>query len=100
MIPENHNGNAMTLQRLVDDLRVVVRDGEELLRSGAGQLQQKARAGARAADASIRRNPYPGMGLAFGLGFLLGVLARNAFSNARTTRRMNANIKNVDPLGT
>ena len=90
----------MTLQRLVDDLRVVIRDGEQLLKSGAGQLQQKARDCAQATDASIRRNPYPGIGVALGLGFLLGVLAYTAFSNAGAARGMAAGIYNLDSFGT
>jgi ElaB/YqjD/DUF883 family membrane-anchored ribosome-binding protein len=79
---EIQNGNAMTLQRLVDDLRVVVRDGEELLKAKAGQLQQQAQAGARAADERIRRNPYPSIGVVFGLGLIVGILAYNLTSSA------------------
>jgi ElaB/YqjD/DUF883 family membrane-anchored ribosome-binding protein len=79
---EIQNGNAMTLQRLVDDLRVVVRDGEELLKFKTGQLQQQARAGVRAADERIRRNPYPSIGVVFGLGLIVGILAYNLTSSA------------------
>jgi ElaB/YqjD/DUF883 family membrane-anchored ribosome-binding protein len=76
MAGDTQNGNAMTLQRLVDDLRVVVRDGEALLKERLGQLEQQVRAHAQAADANIRRNPYPGMVVVFGLGFVAGILAR------------------------
>jgi hypothetical protein len=93
MEPEKQDGNAMTLQRLVDDLRVVIRDGEELLKSGAGRLQQTARARARATDESIRRNPYPSMGVVFGLGLLVGILASNMFFRPGywALRRLNSN---------
>jgi len=86
-------------ERLLQDLRAVVRDGEELLKAGAQELgergvvarerlaaalesakatgrklEERARAGARAADVLIRENPYPSVGLALGVGLVLGVL--------------------------
>lgn len=87
-------------EKLLEDLKEVVRDGEELLRAGVEdlsergaaareklaaaldvardtqrRLQQKATAGAKAADNYIRTNPYQAIGIAFGVGMLLGLLA-------------------------
>lgn len=39
-------------------------------------IQDKALDGARAADVTIRKNPYQSIGIAFGLGALLGFLLR------------------------
>jgi len=89
----------LTRERLAEDLRTLVRDAEELLKSGAEQAGEKAtelRArlqvsldkaketchrleghaieSAKAADRVIRRHPYESMGIAFGVGVLLGVL--------------------------
>jgi ElaB/YqjD/DUF883 family membrane-anchored ribosome-binding protein len=86
-------------EKLLQDLRAVVRDGEELLKSGAQELgergaaarerlaaaleaaketgrklEARARAGARAADVMIRENPYQSIGIGFGLGLVIGVL--------------------------
>ena len=61
----------------MEDLKVVIDDGQQLLKSGATQLREKAVAGARATDESIRRNPYPSMGIIFGLGVLVGILGYN-----------------------
>jgi ElaB/YqjD/DUF883 family membrane-anchored ribosome-binding protein len=86
-------------ERLLEDLRVLIRDAEQLLKSGASEagekaaelraklqesltkaketcrlLEDRAVAGAKAADRVIRDHPYESMGLAFGLGVLLGVL--------------------------
>jgi ElaB/YqjD/DUF883 family membrane-anchored ribosome-binding protein len=86
-------------ERLLQDLKAVVHDGEELLRAGAQdisergvaareklaaalevaketrqRLEARAIAGAKAADRAIRENPYQSMGIAFGVGLLLGVL--------------------------
>lgn len=87
-------------EKLLQDLKEVVRDGEELLRAGADdlgersavareklaaalevaketqrRLQDRAIAGAKAADTYIRSNPYQSIGIAFGLGMLIGLLA-------------------------
>ena len=92
-------GGDLTRERLVEDLRSLVRDAEELLKSGAEEVGGKAaelRArlqtsldkakdtcrkleghaveSAKAADRVIRRHPYESMGIAFGVGVLLGVL--------------------------
>ena len=87
-------------QKLLEDLKEVVRDGEELLRAGCDDLsersavareklaaaldaaretQQKMReqfvVGAQATDRAIRQHPYQAIGIALGLGLLLGVVA-------------------------
>ena len=86
-------------EKLLEDLKAVVHDGEELLKAGVRdlsehgvaarerlaaavevaketrhKLEMKAREGARAADHYIRENPYQSIGIAFGIGMLLGVL--------------------------
>ena|SRR5436190_16153591 len=87
-------------ERLLQDLHAVVQDGEELLRAGAHELgekgqvareklaaalevaketqrrlQDRAVAGAKQADRLIREHPYQSLGIAFGVGLLIGVLA-------------------------
>ncbi len=54
-----------TTERLVDDLK-------ELL----DRAQERAAERAKAADKIIRDHPYHTIGLAFGLGLLIGVLSR------------------------
>jgi len=83
--------------QLLSDLKVVVRDIEELLKSTAGQLSEKvtteldsilnrskqlcarlesrAALGLRQADQVIREHPYQTIGIAFAVGALIGVLA-------------------------
>lgn len=86
-------------EKLLKDLREVVEDGEELLRAGASELnekgtaararlsaaletaketgrklQQKSAEGAKATDRVIREHPYEAIGIAFGIGLLVGVL--------------------------
>jgi len=52
-------------ERLVDDLKAVIQ-----------RAQDKAVERAKAADKVIRDRPYQTIGLAFGIGLLIGVLAR------------------------
>ena len=92
------NANKST-ERLVGDLKAVARDTEDLLRASAGEVSEKAReararltttlerakescarleekaiAGAKAADRVVREHPYESAGIAFGIGLLIGVL--------------------------
>lgn len=86
-------------EKLLQDLRAVVQDGEELLRAGAKdlsergvaarerlaaalevaqetrkKLEQRAAAGVRAADRMVHEYPYQSVGVAFGIGMLIGIL--------------------------
>jgi len=90
---------ADSTEKLLQDLRAVVHDGEELLKAGARdlsergvaarerlaaalevaketrlKLQEQAMNGARATDRAIREYPYQSIGIAFGVGLLLGIL--------------------------
>jgi len=94
-----NTSNEITTEKLQQDLKTLVRDAEDLLKAGAGELSDKgkeARAkltsaiesarqtcnrleeravvSAHAADRCIRDHPYESIGVAFGIGVLLGVL--------------------------
>jgi ElaB/YqjD/DUF883 family membrane-anchored ribosome-binding protein len=43
-------------------------------RESLGRLNEKAIEGAKATDKVIRDHPYPSIGIAFGVGILIGVL--------------------------
>lgn len=91
--------NNASTDRLVSDLKTVAHDAEDLLKASAGEVTEKAReararltaalerakdacerleekavAGAKATDKVIRDHPYQSIGLAFGIGVLIGVL--------------------------
>jgi ElaB/YqjD/DUF883 family membrane-anchored ribosome-binding protein len=93
------NATDINTDRLVSDLKTVTRDAEELLKTVAGEkgngsqeirmrlssaiesakatyrrLEEKTVAGAKATDKVIREHPYESLGVAFGLGLLVGVL--------------------------
>jgi ElaB/YqjD/DUF883 family membrane-anchored ribosome-binding protein len=91
--------NAEHTERILTDLKRVVRDSEELLhdsrgaldeqaeelrqrlahtvamaKEACGRLQEKTKEVAKATDATIREHPYQSMGIALGVGVLIGVL--------------------------
>ena len=86
-------------RRLASHLKALVQDAEELMNATAGQAGEKASearsrlaaaldsakatyqrleertiAAAKATDKTIRQHPYESIGVAFGLGLLVGVL--------------------------
>jgi ElaB/YqjD/DUF883 family membrane-anchored ribosome-binding protein len=85
-----------TKEKLVQDLMTLVNDAETLVKAAGGQLADKSKtelataldrvktscrrmqdhaiAGARSADQVIREHPYQSIGVAFGIGLLIGVL--------------------------
>ena len=85
--------------KLMKDLRLVAQDAEDLIRATAGEVNEKTKQArarlaetlekakasahdlqvrasekAKVADEVIRQHPYESMGIAFGLGLLLGVI--------------------------
>jgi ElaB/YqjD/DUF883 family membrane-anchored ribosome-binding protein len=75
MRTKSGNGHKVDLEQLLDDLKVVVRDGEELLKAGVTTVKEGALARARSADALVRDNPYRTVGIVFGVGIILGLVA-------------------------
>jgi ElaB/YqjD/DUF883 family membrane-anchored ribosome-binding protein len=86
-------------QRLVADIKLLARDAEELLRATAGEagekikevrqrvsnalesaratcenLQDQTADALKSADETIREHPYETIGIAFGVGVILGIL--------------------------
>ena len=86
-------------EKVKEDLRALMRDAEDLLKATAGDMSEKTKevrsrlaqaietakgtchrleektiAAAKATDKVIRDHPYESIGVAFGVGILLGVL--------------------------
>lgn len=91
--------NEVSREKVKEDLRTLARDAEELLKATAGDMSDKAKearsrlsealekakatchrleektvAAAKATDKVIRQHPYESIGIAFGVGLLIGVL--------------------------
>ena len=69
------NGQHPQIDKFLDDLKTVVQDGQDLLKAGAQEARQRAVFGAQVTDQKVRQYPYQSIGIVFGLGILVGVLA-------------------------
>lgn len=68
-------------EKLMEDLRAVVRDAEALLAAAGERSGERlegaadtAREAVQEIDAQVRRNPWAAVGIAAGVGLLLGLL--------------------------
>jgi ElaB/YqjD/DUF883 family membrane-anchored ribosome-binding protein len=57
------------------ELRAKLETATEKAREVCKRLQEQTVAAAKAADEAVREHPYPAIGIAFGVGVLIGVLA-------------------------
>jgi ElaB/YqjD/DUF883 family membrane-anchored ribosome-binding protein len=99
LMQTTNQGETMNTDKLTSDLKVIAHDAEDLIKATAGEvsekakearsrlmvalesakescgrLQDKAVASAKATDQVIRAHPYESIGVAFGVGLLIGVL--------------------------
>ena len=76
------NGHNVSIDQFLEDLKVVVRDGEELLKSGVSTAKRQALARARTTDEAVRTHPYQTIAIVFGVGLLLGLLSTGLFGGS------------------
>jgi ElaB/YqjD/DUF883 family membrane-anchored ribosome-binding protein len=58
----------------ITEAREKLTEALEASKQSLGRLQEKAKAGAQAADKVIRDHPYQSIAIAFGVGALIGIL--------------------------
>jgi ElaB/YqjD/DUF883 family membrane-anchored ribosome-binding protein len=70
-----------TIEKLMGELRAVVREAEALMQTAAAESGEhlrdagdSAREAAKEIDEQVRRNPWAAVGIAAGVGLLLGLL--------------------------
>ncbi len=63
------------LENQKSELRAKLEAAIEKAKTACQNLEEKTAAAAKAADRTVREHPYQAMGIAFGLGVLIGVLA-------------------------
>ena len=81
------NGHNVDIETFLEDIKTVVHDGQELLKVGAGQVREKAIYGAQETDRAIRRSPYQTLGIVFGVGLVIGLLASGIFGGGSETEK-------------
>jgi ElaB/YqjD/DUF883 family membrane-anchored ribosome-binding protein len=57
------------------ELRAKLEAAVEKAKAACESLQEKTAAAAKATDKAVREHPYQAVGIAFGIGILIGVLA-------------------------
>ena len=57
------------------ELRAKLEAATEKAKEVCKRLQEQTVAAAKATDKAVREHPYPALGIAFGVGLLIGVLA-------------------------
>jgi ElaB/YqjD/DUF883 family membrane-anchored ribosome-binding protein len=56
------------------DIRAKLESAVDKAKALCERLQEQTSAAAKAADRTVRENPYQAVGIAFGVGLLIGVL--------------------------
>jgi ElaB/YqjD/DUF883 family membrane-anchored ribosome-binding protein len=82
MRQKTENGDNVDLETFLEDLKTVVRDGEQLLKASASGMAARARAGAESTDRMVRSHPYQTLGLVLGIGLVLGLLLAGSSGSA------------------
>jgi ElaB/YqjD/DUF883 family membrane-anchored ribosome-binding protein len=67
--------NAISTENIEKTIRTKLESAVEKARDACERLEEKTIAAGRAADTTVRTHPYPALGIAFGLGLVVGVLA-------------------------
>ncbi len=90
-----------TTEKVLSDIGTAVREGEELLKAWSGEksrelrvklqgaidraneacrrIGEKSAGAAKTTDKTVREHPYEAIGIAFGVGLLIGVLATRSW---------------------
>lgn len=76
------NGDHANVEKFLEDIKAVVQDGQELLKTGASEAKRRAILGAQVTERQVREHPYKSIGIVFGLGMLFGVLASSLISGS------------------
>jgi len=82
MQSKSENGHNVDMEQFLEDIKAVVRDSEELLRAGVTTIKSRAMVKAKQTDRVVRQYPYQSLGIVFGLGLVLGLLAVGMFSGS------------------
>ncbi len=69
------DGHNVEVERFLQDIKTVLREGQDLLRERVNSAREQAAAGVRTTDRYLREHPYQTLGVALGAGVLVGLLA-------------------------
>ncbi len=73
------NGHQVDVEQFINDLKSVVQEGQELLKSGLSGVKEQTLGGVETATEFARENPFKAVGLGFAVGLLAGLGAALLF---------------------
>jgi ElaB/YqjD/DUF883 family membrane-anchored ribosome-binding protein len=73
------NGQNIDVEQFLEDLKTVVRDGQELLKSGFTDVKERTLGGVETASEFAHESPYKAIGIGFAVGLLAGLGAAALF---------------------
>jgi ElaB/YqjD/DUF883 family membrane-anchored ribosome-binding protein len=79
MQTKTENGQNVDMEKFLEDIRAVVKDGEDLLKAGVTTVKSRAIDKAKQTDRVVRQYPYQSLGIVFGVGLVLGLVAMGMF---------------------
>jgi ElaB/YqjD/DUF883 family membrane-anchored ribosome-binding protein len=88
MRTKSENGPGANLEQLLEDIKLVVRDGQELLKHGVTGVKERALTSAKTTNKVVRENPYQTIGIVFGVGLVLGMLCYGMLSRGEDENEM------------
>jgi ElaB/YqjD/DUF883 family membrane-anchored ribosome-binding protein len=88
MRTKTENGPDVDLERLVEDIKAVVHDGQQLLKHGVSGVKERALTSVKTTQRAVRENPYQTIGLVFAVGLVLGLVCYGAFSHAEPDQEL------------
>jgi len=66
------------LNTVLTDLRGKARETETVVRKGVGQAEESVRQGVQQTEIKIKEYPFAAVGIAAGLGFIIGLLVNRS----------------------
>jgi len=66
--------NWAEMEKLLADLKAVVRDGQEFLKATVASAREQAATRLQSTDRLAREHPYETLGVAFGIGLIVGLI--------------------------
>jgi ElaB/YqjD/DUF883 family membrane-anchored ribosome-binding protein len=63
------------LAQFLDDIQAMMRHGQQLLKTGLSGMKDRALTGVEFTDRAVHERPYQPIGLAFGVGIIVGLIA-------------------------
>jgi ElaB/YqjD/DUF883 family membrane-anchored ribosome-binding protein len=74
------NGHNVDLEQFLNDIKTIVKDGEQLLKAGVSEVKQRALTRVKTTNRAVREHPMKTLGIVFGLGVLVGILATHSLT--------------------